>query len=82
MKKKELCCSCAALVLWGLGAVLLLGLWNYQKSLSDPLGAYIQFSLMFLATFYVLAFFPIKECLDRLSRHLEASKEVPEHPST
>lgn len=63
---KELCCLCAALILWGLGAVILVEIWNYQKSLSDPLGAYIQFTVMFLATFYVLALFPIKHCLNRL----------------
>lgn len=75
--KKELCCRCTALVLWGLGALILQEIWKYQKSLSDPLGAYIQFTVMFLATFYVLAFLPIKQCLDRLFRRTGTSMEAP-----
>ena len=47
-----------------LGAFLLLKIWNYQKSLPDPFGAYIEFAVMFLVTFYVLALFPIKHCVD------------------
>lgn len=63
--RQEFYCCCTALLLWSLGAVLLWEMWRYQESLSDPLGAYIQFTVMFLATFYVLALFPIKHCLDR-----------------
>jgi len=44
----------AALTLWALGAFLLLKTWNYQKSMPDPL----------LVTFYLLALFPIKYCVD------------------
>lgn len=55
---------CVAFALWVLGALLLLKIWNYQKSLSDPLGSYIEFSIMFLTTFYILALVAIKHCLD------------------
>jgi hypothetical protein len=51
-------------VFWFLGALLLLKIWNYQKSLPDPLGSYVEFSVMFLVTFYVLALSPIKYCVD------------------
>ena len=47
-----------------MGAFLLLKIWNYQKSLPDPLGSYIEFPIMFLVTFYVLVLFPIKHCVD------------------
>jgi len=39
-------------------------IWIYQKSLPDPLGSYIEFSIMFLVTFHVLALVPIKRCVD------------------
>ncbi len=55
---------CVVFALWVPGAFLLLKIWNYQKSLPDPLGSYIEFSIMFLATFYVLGLFPIKRCVD------------------
>jgi hypothetical protein len=67
--RKELCCRISTLALWSLGAVVLLKIWRYQKSLSDPLGAYVEFTLMFLATVYVLALFPIKLFLDRFFSH-------------
>ncbi len=57
---------CAVFVFWVLGAFLLLKIWNYQKSLLDPLGSYIEFSVMFVVTFYVLVLFPIKHCVDRI----------------
>ena len=56
---------CAVLIFWGFGALLLRQIWDYQKSLPDPLGSYIEFTLMFLVTFYVLALFPIKYWVDR-----------------
>jgi hypothetical protein len=55
---------CAVFAFWLLGALLLLKIWNYQKSLPDPLGSYIEFAVMFLVTFYVLALFLIKHCVD------------------
>ena len=55
---------CAVFGFWILGAFLLLKIWNYQKSLPDPLGSYIEFSVMFVVTFYVLVLFPIKHCVD------------------
>ena len=55
---------CAVFVFWVLGAFLLLKIWNYQKSLPDPIGSYIEFSVMFVVTFYVLVLFPIKHCVD------------------
>jgi len=55
---------CAVFAFWVLGALLLLKIWNYQKSLSDPLGSYIEFTIKFLVTFYILALFPIKHCVD------------------
>ena len=67
--RKELCCRISTVALWSLGAMVLLKMWKYQKSLSDPLGAYVEFALMFLATIYVLALFPIKLFLDRLFSH-------------
>ncbi len=45
---------------------LLLKMWSWQESLPDPLGSYIEFSVMFLLTFYVLALLPIKHCVGRL----------------
>jgi hypothetical protein len=39
-------------------------IWIYQKSLSDPLGSYIEFLIMFVVTFYFLVLFPIKHCVD------------------
>ncbi len=67
--RKELCCRISTLALWSLGAMVLLKIWKYQKSLSDPLGAYVEFTLMFLTTFYVLALFPIKLFLDKFFSH-------------
>jgi hypothetical protein len=55
---------CTVFSFWLLGAVFLREIWNYQKSLPDPLGSYIEFTIMFLVTFYVLALFPIKHCVD------------------
>jgi hypothetical protein len=55
---------CTVFVFWILGALLLLKIWNYQKSLPDPIGSYIEFTIMFLVTFYVLALLPIKHCVD------------------
>jgi hypothetical protein len=55
---------CAVFTLWVFGALLLRHIWNYQKSLPDPLGSYIEFTIMFLVTFYVLALLPIKSCVD------------------
>jgi hypothetical protein len=55
---------CAVFALWVLGAFLLLKIWNYQKSLPDPIGSYTEFTVMLLVTFYVLALFPIKHCVD------------------
>ncbi len=51
---------CVVFIFWGWGALLLWRIWDYQKSLPDPLGSYIEFTVMFLVTFYVLALFPIK----------------------
>ena len=79
--KKELCCRCATYIFWGLGALFLLRIWHYQKSLPDPLGAYIQFTVMFLATFYVLALLPIKHYINRLLSRMWASPETPAGPS-
>ncbi|MGO9373373.1 MAG: hypothetical protein ACLQBD_14865 [Syntrophobacteraceae bacterium] len=63
-KTKKTMGWCAVIVFWVSGAVLLWRIWNYQKSLPDPIGSYIEFSVMFLVTFYVLALFPIKSCVD------------------
>ncbi len=49
---------CVAFTLWLLGAFILLKISNYQKSMPDPL----------LVTFYILALFPIKYCLDLFLR--------------
>jgi len=59
---------CAVFALWALGAFILRQLWNFQKSLPDPFGSYIEFTIMFLATFYFLILFPIKHCIDWLLR--------------
>ncbi len=55
---------CAVFAVWVLGALFLRQIWIYQKSLPDPLGSYIEFSIIFLVTFYVLALLPIKHCVD------------------
>lgn len=57
---------CAVFAFWAFGALLFRQIWIYQKSLPDPLGSYIEFAIMFLVTFYVLALFPIKHCVDWL----------------
>jgi hypothetical protein len=72
-------CWCAIFALWGLGALLLLEIWNYQKSLSDPLGSYIEFTIMFLVTFYFLALFPIKRCVDWLVSYCGLSVDANEN---
>ncbi len=64
-KMREFLVWSAALVFWGFGALILSRIWNYQKSLPDPLGSYIEFTVMFLATFYALAFFPVRHLTDR-----------------
>ncbi|MGO9019989.1 MAG: hypothetical protein ACLQVJ_16760 [Syntrophobacteraceae bacterium] len=56
---------CAVFAFWAFGALFLRQIWIYLKSLPDPLGSYIEFSIMFLVTFYVLALLPIKHCVDR-----------------
>jgi len=66
-KRRELLGWCAVFIFWGLGALILWRIWNYQKSLPDPLGSYIEFTVMFLATFYALALFPIKRWVNRFS---------------
>ena len=65
MKTRRLVCWCAVFAFWGSGGLILWRIWNFQKSLPDPLGSYIEFTIMFLATFYVLALFPVKRCVDR-----------------
>jgi len=57
--------GCTIFAFRGLGALLLLKIWIYQKSLPDPLGSCIEFAVIFLVTFYVLALFPIKHCVER-----------------
>jgi hypothetical protein len=57
---------CTVFAFWAFGAFLLRSIWNYQKSLPDPLGSYIEFAIMFLVTFYVLVLFPIKRWVDWL----------------
>ena len=64
---------CAVIVFWVSGALLLWRIWNYQKSLPDPIGSYIEFTVMFLVTFYVLALFPIKSCVDWLLNRTDIS---------
>ena len=59
---------CAAFGLWVSGAFVLTKMWSYQKLLPDPLGSYIEFTLMFVITFYVLAIFLIRHCLDYFIR--------------
>jgi hypothetical protein len=63
-KMRRPICWCVVFVFWVLGAFLLLKIWNYQKSLLDPLGSYIEFSVMFAVTFYILVLFPIKHCVN------------------
>ena len=68
----------AVFIFWGLGALTLWRIWNYQKSLPDPLGSYVEFTLMFLATFYALALLPINRWVSRMFRLLRlpvANKE-------
>ncbi len=57
-------CWLAVFALWALGAVFLLEVWNYQKALTDPLGSYVEFSVKFFVTFYLLALLPIKRCVN------------------
>ncbi len=55
---------CAVFAFWILGAFALLKMWKFATSLPDPLGSYIEVTVMFLSTLYVLALFPIKHCVD------------------
>jgi hypothetical protein len=61
---KKPVCWFSVFAIWVLGAFVLQQIWNYQKSLPDPLGSYIEFAIMFFVTFYVLALLPIKACVD------------------
>lgn len=70
-KIKRPVCWCAVFAFWVTGALVLLKIWNYQKSLPDPIGSYVEFLLMFLVTFYVLALLPIKHCVDWIMGRLE-----------
>ncbi len=63
-KIKNPVCWLAGFTLWALGAILLAALWNYQKALSDPLGSYLEFSIKFFVTFYLLFLLPIKRCVN------------------
>jgi len=65
MRKKEFWVWSAAFTIWIVGALILRRVWVYQRMLSDPIGSYIEFSIMFLATFYVFALFPLKRRVDR-----------------
>ncbi len=75
-KMQKPLCWCSGFAFWILGAFLLLKIWNYQKSLPDPLGSYIEFSIMFLVTFYFLALFPIKHCVDWFLCHCGLFEET------
>ncbi len=55
-----------AFTLWLCGAGCLWKLWQFQKILPDPAASYIEFSVMFIATFYILALFPIKDFVHRV----------------
>ncbi len=57
---------CIALAIWISGAVGLWKIWQFQKSLQDPLGSYLECALMLASTFYVLLMFPIRFCVNRL----------------
>jgi hypothetical protein len=48
------------LAIWAMGAVSLWKIWQFQKALPDPVGSYIEFTLMFIITFYLLMLIPIK----------------------
>jgi hypothetical protein len=72
MKTRCFLCWCAACVFWGSGAFILWRIWNFQKLLPDPLGSYIEFTIMFLATFYVLALLPIKRWANRFILPVDA----------
>ncbi len=71
----------AVFVFWVSGAVLLWRIWNYQKSLPDPIGSYIEFTVMFLVTFYVLALVPIKNCVDWFLNRNDFSSPSPGNPA-
>lgn len=55
-----------ALALWAFGAFLLWEIWQYQKTLADPLGSYVEFAVMFITTFYGFALIPIKISINNL----------------
>lgn len=55
-----------AITIWGSGAVILRTLWLYQKTLPDPTASFIELTVMFISTFYILALFPIKDTVDRV----------------
>ena len=51
-------------IIWGMGAVLLGKAWVFQKSLSDPISSYLEFTLMFVITFYPLVLFAVKSLVN------------------
>lgn len=55
-------------VLWSAGVFLLWKAWKYQKTLPDPVGSFIEFTVMFVATFYIFMLIPIKCRMDDLFR--------------
>lgn len=76
LRMRNTCSWCLTLFFWVSGALLLQQIWNYQKTLSDPLGSYIEFATMFFVTFYVLALFPIKHYVDWLLRRDFSSPSI------
>ncbi len=58
-----------ALVIWFFGALLLWKTWKFQKTVPDPLGSYIEFTVMFVATFYILILIPLKYYSDKIFCH-------------
>ncbi len=55
------------MTIWTFGAVILWVIWQYQKTMADPAASFIEFTIMFVSTFYILALVPIKDIVDRVS---------------
>ncbi len=54
------------MTIWIIGAVILWAVWQYQKTMADPAASFIEFTIMFVSTFYILTLVLIKDTVDRV----------------
>ncbi len=66
MNAKNILSWALSLTVWTAGAIILWRVWIYQKTLPDPLGSYIEFTVMFITTFYIFVLILIKQWMNGL----------------